>query len=57
MMYDREVVQQVSIEHNGKLIKPVTREEVMVVAFSMHPDKSPGIDGLNPCFSRNIGTL
>lgn len=47
---DHEVVQQVSARQNEKLTKQITRDEVKHAAFSMHPDKSPGIDGLNPCF-------
>lgn len=43
-------MQQVSARQNEELIKQITRDEVKHVAFSMHPDKSPGIDGLNPCF-------
>lgn len=47
---DRESVKQVTSEQNQSLIMPVTDEEVKHAAFSMHPDKSPGLDGLNPGF-------
>lgn len=29
---------------------PVTSDEVKCDVFTMHPDKSPGFDGLNPDF-------
>ncbi|KAL8126011.1 hypothetical protein AgCh_013344 [Apium graveolens] len=47
---EREVVKKISDEQDKELVMPVTREEVKNAAFSMHPDKSPGIDGLNSCF-------
>lgn len=50
LLSEREEVQQVSVQQNEKLVKPVSIEEVRLATFSMHPDKSPGIDGLNPCF-------
>lgn len=47
---DRDVVQQITAEQNNELIEPVTRDEVKSAAFAMHPDKSPGLDGLNSGF-------
>lgn len=47
---DRERVKQVTDEQNQELVMPVRSEEVKQVVFAMHPDKSPGIDGLNPGF-------
>lgn len=47
---DRERVTQVTREQNEELMKHVTEEEVKETTFSMHPEKSPGIDGLNPGF-------
>lgn len=32
------------------LVTPIVEEEVKCAVFSMHSDKSPGIDGLNPWF-------
>ena len=32
------------------LTKPHTKEEVKVALFSMHPSKSPGLDGISPFF-------
>lgn len=40
----------VSVEDNQGLELPFTGEEFRVAIFQMHPDKSPGPDGLNPVF-------
>ncbi|WOG86655.1 hypothetical protein DCAR_0205872 [Daucus carota subsp. sativus] len=45
-----DVVKQITREQNQNLIMPVTYDEVKCAAFAMHPDKSPGVDGLNPGF-------
>uniref|UniRef100_A0A803PKP8 Reverse transcriptase domain-containing protein n=1 Tax=Cannabis sativa TaxID=3483 RepID=A0A803PKP8_CANSA len=39
----------VTDRHNSMLLQPVLDEEKAVV-FQMHPDKSPGPDGMNPAF-------
>lgn len=44
------VQQKVTDQQNQMLIAPFSAEEVRVALFSMHPDKSPGPDGLNPGF-------
>lgn len=36
------------------MIAEVTLEEVKAAVFSMHPDKSPGPDGLNPAFFQSF---
>lgn len=46
----REVVKQVSEIENEELVVEVTIEEVKNDVFSMHPDKAPVSDGLNPVF-------
>lgn len=46
----REVVKQVSEKENEELVVEVTIEEVKNDVFSMHPDKAPVSDGLNPVF-------
>lgn len=46
----RETVQSVSKDLNQELMVPVTKEEVKEAVFSMHPEKSSGLDGLNPAF-------
>lgn len=40
----------ISEVHSQMLVVPIVAEEVKNVVFVMHADKSPGIDGLNPCF-------
>lgn len=50
MLSEREKVRQITEEQNQHFIAPVTSEEVRNAAFSMHPDKSPSHDGLNPGF-------
>ncbi|XP_060959373.1 uncharacterized protein LOC133030597 [Cannabis sativa] len=37
-------------EQNDVLIEPVTTEEIKKTLFQMHPDKSPGPDGMTPGF-------
>lgn len=37
-------------EQNYELLKEVTEEEVKGALFQMHPDKSPGLDGMTPAF-------
>lgn len=47
---ENEVVQRVTEADNISLVAPITREEVHTTVFAMHPDKAPGIDGMNPPF-------
>lgn len=51
---DGEVVNQVSMTENNDLIAKVTLEEVKIAVFSMHPDKSPGLDGIYPAFFQSF---
>lgn len=37
-------------EANNRLLRPVSEEEVHRVVFQMHPNKSPGLDGLGTGF-------
>lgn len=37
-------------QQNEELLKPVTNMEVKNALFQMHPDKSPGLDGMTPAF-------
>lgn len=39
---------RISEEQNALLLQPVSGEGVKVAVFIMHPDKSPGPDGLSP---------
>uniref|UniRef100_A0A803P6B0 Reverse transcriptase domain-containing protein n=1 Tax=Cannabis sativa TaxID=3483 RepID=A0A803P6B0_CANSA len=41
---------RVSYDQNIELVKEVTEEEVKKAMFQMHPDKSPGPDGMTPGF-------
>lgn len=49
-LIERENVKQITEEENGRLLSKLTLEEVKEAVFLMHPDKSPGQDGLNPDF-------
>ncbi|KAH9768702.1 reverse transcriptase domain-containing protein [Citrus sinensis] len=40
----------ISALHNQLLLEPFTTIDVKDALFSMHPDKSPGPDGMNPAF-------
>ena len=44
------VQSKVSDDDNNSLTQPFTEKEFQEAIFSMHPDKSPGPDGLNPAF-------
>ncbi|KAK2370479.1 hypothetical protein QL285_083528 [Trifolium repens] len=45
---------RVSTEDNASLEATITKEEVRVALFQMHPDKSPGPDGFNPAFYQHF---
>ncbi|KAL8106281.1 hypothetical protein AgCh_029900 [Apium graveolens] len=45
-----EKLQKITEEENVSLIADIVTEEVKEAVFSMHPEKSPGPDGLNSCF-------
>ncbi|XP_074328260.1 uncharacterized protein LOC141666166 [Apium graveolens] len=47
---EREKVNSVTDEQNAQLLAPITNDEVKDAVFSMHAEKAPGYDGLNPCF-------
>ena len=40
----------VTTEMNRNLIRPVTDQEISRAIFPMHPNKSPGPDGMSPVF-------
>ncbi|XP_074342552.1 uncharacterized protein LOC141680149 [Apium graveolens] len=44
------VSQSISQTHNRELLQEVTKDEVSLVLFQMHPDKAPGPDGMTPAF-------
>ncbi|XP_031124288.1 uncharacterized protein LOC116026999 [Ipomoea triloba] len=41
---------RVTADQNNSLLREVTHDEVKGAIFAMHPDKSPGPDGLSPAF-------
>ncbi|KAM6544160.1 hypothetical protein CsatB_008607 [Cannabis sativa] len=40
----------VSRDQNNELLLPISEDEVRSALFQMHPDKSPGPDGMTPAF-------
>jgi len=49
--------QRVTEEDNGKLLAPFNISEFKKALFSMHSDKAPGPDGLNPAFYKKFWHL
>lgn len=47
---DRVVFKQLNDEQKHELVVQINAEEVKRAVFAMHPDKVPGVDGLNPSF-------
>ena len=43
----RNVRRKVTKEHNNSILTLFEPHEIMETIFSMHPDKSPGLDGIN----------
>ena len=43
----------ISAQYNQLLLEPFTAMDVKDALFSMHPDKSPGPNGMNPAFYQN----
>lgn len=50
VLSDKEQVTCITEEENTQLIAPIMNNEVKEAVFSMHAEKAPGYDGLNPCF-------
>lgn len=48
---------RMSLEDNSKLPKEFSLEEFRMALFQMHPDKSPGPDGLNAAFYQRFWEL
>lgn len=44
------VSSRITDEHNAVLLEPIADSEVRDALFQMHPDKSPGPDGMTPAF-------
>lgn len=53
----REEVNQVTEMENMELGAEVMAEEVHNAVFSMYPEKSPGLDGLNPAFFQTYWSI
>lgn len=49
---NRMVFKKLNEDQKLTLVLPVSDEEVKEATFAMHPDKAPGMDGLNPSFFR-----
>lgn len=51
---DNDLIQdfrlKVTDDQNAFLVGPFVEADVKDLLFSMHPDKAPGLDGLNPAF-------
>lgn len=45
-----KVLPRVNDDDNAFLVAPFEEEEFKVTTLQMHPDKAPGLDGLNPTF-------
>lgn len=54
---ERERVNLVTEEENMVLSAGITPEEVKNAVDSMYPEKSPGLDGLNPAFYQSYWTI
>ena len=44
------ISQSITPDQNRILLTPITEEKVKAATFQMHPDKSPGPDGMTPGF-------
>lgn len=49
-LLDRYKFQTITVEQGQGLLAPIIEKEVRDAVFAMHPEKSSGIDGLNPAF-------
>ena len=45
---------RITAEQNQSLIEHFSPADVREAIFSMHPAKSPGLDGMNPAFYQNF---
>lgn len=51
------IKEKISLGQNQMLTEDFTREEIQEAIFLMHPDKSPGPDGMNPVFYQNFWNI
>lgn len=54
---DRELISRITDEENDKLMAEITPEKVRAAAFSMHPNKSSGLDELYPGFFQHFWNI
>ena len=54
---ERDKVHRIQESDNEDFIREITEKEVKDATFSMHPDKSPGPDGLNPDFFQSFWSV
>lgn len=54
---DRYTMKKLSKQQNYELLSPISENEVKEAVFAMHPDKSPGPDGLNPAFFQTYWSI
>ena len=47
----------ITVEMNENLIKPVEEMEIKSALFSMSPDKAPGADGMSPIFFQKFWNI
>ncbi|KAH9763510.1 reverse transcriptase domain-containing protein [Citrus sinensis] len=48
---------RITAEQNHSLMEPFSPTDVREAIFSMHPEKSPGPDGMNPAFYQNFWSI
>lgn len=48
---------RITDEQNDFLLEPYTADEIKAAVFSMHPNKSPGPDGMNPAFFQRFWSI
>jgi hypothetical protein len=48
------ITPKITEEDNGRLVAPITKEELKAALFQMHPHKAPGPDGFNPVFYQHF---
>ncbi|XP_071912962.1 uncharacterized protein [Coffea arabica] len=51
------IPQTITDEMNMKLTRKVTEQEISQAVFSMHPNKSPGPDGMSPVFFQKFWSI
>ncbi|KAL8125864.1 hypothetical protein AgCh_013243 [Apium graveolens] len=54
---ENETVNRVTNEQNAQLLTPISSDEVKDAVFSMHAEKAPGYDGLNPYFYQTYWSI